>query len=125
MGEALKKCSSVVGYGMRRFKAEQGGPPLNKAALISRLPSGLSCTETTSGGDLLSVYANRTFISAISLAAGVGNKDVSDEASVMPSVVSGIAGFLAGGVLVAGAFQRYSKKQHGNQYPLLTGPEVA
>ena len=73
-------------------------------------------TNTTkkpvSGGDMLSLY-------------GVVNKDVSDKASVMPSVVSGIAGFLAGGMLVAGAFLRYSKKHHGNQYTLLTGPEVA
>jgi len=85
------------------------------------LPGGLSCTETINGGDMLSLYAKRTFISAISLAAGVGSKDVSDKASAMPYVLSGIVGFLAGGLVVAGASLRYSKKDRGsNQYILLS-----
>jgi len=94
---------------------------LNVSAVIQSLPGGLSCTETINGGDMLSLYAKRTFISAISLAAGVGSKDVSDKASAMPYVLSGIVGFLAGGLVVAGASLRYSKKDRGsNQYILLS-----
>lgn len=89
--------------------------------IVQSLPGGLSCTETINGGDMLSLYAKRTFISAISLAAGVGSKDVSDKASAMPYVLSGIVGFLAGGLVVAGASLRYSKKDRGsNQYILLS-----
>merc|ERR1712232_1232524 len=107
--ELMQKCESFQAYGMQHRPHYNGNAMDHLTHLvIDSLPGGLSCTETISGGDLLSVNANRTFISAISLAAGIGNKDVSDEASVMPSVVSSIVGFLAGGVLVAGAFLRYS-----------------
>lgn len=111
--EAMKKCSSLQTYGMKLMSQAHSPNAINS------LPSGLSCTETTSSGNMLSLYANRTIISAISLAAGVDSKDLGDTAGVMPSLVSGIAGFLAGGTFVAGVLLRYSKKEQGNQQALL------
>merc|ERR1712151_172555 len=108
----MQSCQSFMGYVMQH--APHGPPPpgrpLGQAkTLINLLPGGLSCTETSSGGDLLSLYGNRTVLSAISFAAGIGSKNVSDKASAMPSIMSGIAGFLAGGMLVVAALSRYSK----------------
>jgi hypothetical protein len=129
--ELTQKCESFRAYGKQH--QPRGYAMFNPKLVIESLPGGLSCTETTSGGDMLSAYAKGTVMSAISLAAGVGNKDISDSlvavSRVAPSSVApicvGIAGFLAGGMLVAGAFLRYSKKHHGNQYTRLTAPEVA
>merc|ERR1712226_887190 len=93
--------------------------------VFKNLPGGLSCTEQITGGNMLSLYANHTVLSAIGLAVGIGSNDVSDEASPMPAVMSGVAGFLAGGMLMAGALLSYSKKQRGSRQPLLTEPEVS
>ena len=74
--DTMQKCQSFQQYVMQRMPHSRPNVP----AIIQSLPGGLSCTETISGGDMLSLYANRTIISAISLAAGVGSKDVSDKA---------------------------------------------
>jgi len=88
------------------------------------LPGGLTCTATISGGDMFSLYTNHPVFSAIGLAAGVvstARTDVSQNVSAVPFVASGIAGFLVGGMLMAGALLRHSKQQRGTQRPLLTG----
>merc|ERR1719150_3350695 len=96
-------------------------------SVIGALPSGLTCTEAISGGDVTSLYSNHTIISSIGLAADVGGNagtSINGEVSAMTTVASGVIGFLAGGMVVAGAYLRYSKKKGGNQQRLLSEPEV-
>jgi len=69
--EAQQACQSLQMYGMQHMP--HGPPPRNpeeKAKkIIDALPGGLSCTETVSGGDLASLYADHTVLAAISSAA--------------------------------------------------------
>lgn len=123
---AKQECASLHTYVMQHMP--HGPPPRSEQEasmkIISSLPSGLSCTETISGDEELSLYANRTLFSAIALASGVGTEEFSHEKGSISPLVSGVAGFFAGGMFVAGALFRYSKRRHGNQEPLLE-PEVA
>lgn len=111
--EFMMKCHSFVQWGQKNMH----GPPMSLQGL-SELPGGLNCMEIINGGDLMSLYANGTILPAISFAV-TSRADVTDKVSTVPTAVSGIAGFLAGGMLVAGVY-RYSKSQNANQQPLLT-----
>jgi hypothetical protein len=120
--KAMQACSSVAKYVTQKMS---GPPPETDEEGIDMLPSGLSCKAEISSDKMLSLYANRPILSTITLAARFGMVNISEEASAMPPVMSGIAGFLAGGLLMAGVVFRYSRKQSGNQIPLLSEPQVA
>lgn len=121
-------CQSVMMYTMQHMP--QGPPPRNMMEAmkdVNLLPPGLSCIAKVSSGDMLSRYANSSILSAIGSAAGISRSadtEIHREVSALP-VVSGIAGFLAGGMLVAAALFRNSKKRHSNQYLLMNEEQVA
>lgn len=113
--EGQEACQSVESYFAEHKPPQVAGssPSSVEGAVkqaIKALPGGLSCTEMISGGDLSTLSAHPIILSAISLAASASSP-AHDEISVMPTAVSGITGFLAGGLLVAGILYRYSKKQ--------------
>lgn len=120
----MSKCQSYINFGMQQAAQANQIPadaaPEERFKMATEImPAGVSCTQAISGGDVMSVYAKHAIISQIALAAAVGGH-VSDEVNAMPLVASGIAGVLAGGLIVAGALFRYSKKHEDNQYSLLT-----
>jgi len=123
--KAMQACSSVEMYVMQKESGPQPTGPITPEDEIDMLPSGLSCKAEISSDKMLSLYANRPILSTITLAARFGMVNISEEASAMPPVMSGIAGFLAGGLLMAGVLFRYSWKQSDNQYHLLSEPQVA
>jgi hypothetical protein len=123
--KAMQACSSVEMYVMQKESSPQPTGPITPEDEIDMLPSGLSCKAEISSDKMLSLYANRPILSTITLVARFGKVNISEKASAMPPVISGIAGFLAGGMLMAGVLFRYSWKQSGNQYHLLSEPHVA
>jgi len=130
MEEGSRACQGFVAYVSQHTpQVPPGATPAEQFEETSNsLPGGLTCTEAISGGDMLSLYTNHPVFSAIGLAAGVvstARTDVSQNVSAVPFVASGIAGFLVGGMLMAGALLRHSKQQRETQQPLLTEPEVA
>jgi hypothetical protein len=124
MSSVQPKCQSFIMYGMQNAAKvqqieRQNIDPVEKyKMIIDSDPAGSSCTQTIYGGDAMSLYENHPIFSKIALAVGVGGY-VSDQASAVPLGALGIAGVFAGGLIVAGALFRYSKKQQDNQYSFL------
>lgn len=118
--KVMSACQSVAAYAQEHQPVvPAGASPQEQARLvINSVAPGTSCTQAISGGDMLSLFAKNAIISNIALAAGVGG-NVSREASSMPLLAAGIAGFLAGGLIVAGVLSRSSKRGHASQYSLL------
>jgi TM2 domain-containing membrane protein YozV len=69
--KTMQDCQSFQMYAMQHMP--RGPPPHNPEermnTVINALPGGLSCTETISGGDLATLYADHTVLAAISSAA--------------------------------------------------------